>query len=222
MLVFMSRYGKAIEHAFATAHAATLSIFDNASRGGGLTKRTVFATADEAGAELEKFVARRQKAGWKIQHRIENPWVAWINDLERLHDRVIDDAKASGVAIGPRSCFKHGWTEVPPSDTAPHEYAELLRIGHPRLHFQLGDAALSFDIQFKVGGWLRGQDGEELFWQRRDHDRMSDFGSFTGEILESHLDEEVVRHARAEEFRAWFPRYVRDGVMGFVIAELAR
>jgi hypothetical protein len=35
MLVFTARYGKKIEYACATVHVATLSIFDNESRGGG-------------------------------------------------------------------------------------------------------------------------------------------------------------------------------------------
>jgi hypothetical protein len=63
---------------------------------------------------------------------------------------------------------------------------------------------------------------EIWFWRRHDNRAPTDSGTFDNGKLVSRAGDERVVHASATEFRAWFPRYVRDDVMSFVIAELAR
>jgi hypothetical protein len=96
------------------------------------------------------------------------------------------------------------------------------------LRFYLGDNSLSFRIEFEVGNQYTGEQyfavdpTYSYYWRRTDAGKQIDYGVFEDGKLVSHVGGERIVHESAADFRAWFPRYVRDDVMSFVIAELAR
>ena len=199
------------------------------------TSRKPLPSAADAEAEAQKFIARREKAGWRVTYSPDSPWIPWIFELERMWGRVIADARASGVGVGEQgatipghmwSQFHHGFSPSSESRIASPEYAGLDRIGAPSLALVLGDANLCFDISFEIGAqstWGFPGDLSSCIWRRYELCKFSgQAGVLNGDVLGSRLEDEVIRHESAEAFRRWFLKHIRDDVMGFVIAELAR
>jgi hypothetical protein len=231
MLATLFRAARKIQYAWIAVDGPSVVISEDCK-----TSRKTFTSPGQASAEAEKLVARREKAGWKVTCAIDCPWVAWTFELERVWSHVIEDARALGVGVAAKgttipghmwSQFGHGFSSLRDSAISVPDYADLGRIANPSFRFVLGDANLAFDILFELGthsawGFPGGIDEKTCLWRRYDNGRVSDHGVLDGEVLESRLDGEVLRHETAEAFRKWFPRWVRDDVMGFVIAELAR
>jgi hypothetical protein len=219
VLAYLRRPGKGDE-VVALVSQCALRLYD----GRKLTKQTELPTHERAIEELDKLVARRTKAGWALGHRIESPWVDWVVELERMWERIQQQATASGVTVAPGAMFQlltPSWRPPEQADANP-EFEELLRVGAVRMHVRLGDDRLMHDLYFEIGARYRADDA---FWRMRrpgDHFRPSWEGRLKNNILESRLDDQTIRHASADEFRAWFPRFVRDDVLTFAIAELAR
>ncbi len=196
---------------------------------GKLTRKEL-ASPEAALAEHAKLVAKREKAGWRTDLRISTPWLDYRRDLEDVAARVLNDARAANVFVDDHkwsSGFWRGSASSTPADKVPiDEYAELVRIGDATIRFQLGDAALSFQTEFTLGRprtyWVEDGTDTTWFWRRLDNRKPTDGGTFEDGKLVSHVGDERVTHASAADFRTWFARYIRDDVMGFTIAELAR
>jgi hypothetical protein len=220
VLAYLSNFKtKRIQYAVVVVLDRTLQVYEGQRCE--LAKATTFDSDEDAKAAAERFLARREKTGWQAWHRIESPWVRWIAELERLWHSVISDAKASNVPIGVRSSFTRGfpsaWSDEKLAEVVPSpEYADMARVGGVAMRFQLGDERLSFYEEF----FISTRQGFP-FWRRRDSSTDLEAGTFEGGVLVSALQDETIRHANANEFRAWFLRHVRDDVIGFEIAELA-
>src|SRR5260370_5573046 len=92
MLAFLGRYEKKTERVAAVVCGNTVRL------SGDTAKSTDFESGDAALAELERFIARKQKAGFVLHHRLaSSPWIAWVDELERMWSRVVSNAKALNV-----------------------------------------------------------------------------------------------------------------------------
>jgi hypothetical protein len=220
VLAYLTRIEKSGE-LVALVEQRTLRLYEQ----GKLTKQTEFASCELAIAELEKVLTRRTKAGWKLRHRLESAWIDWLRELEQVYERIVKNAKASGVTVSPVSMFQRLTPSTLSTENllekyANPEYAQLLQVGTIRMHLRLGDARLEHDYYFEVGAHRAAGDP---FWQMRAwNDPSPKWGGWLiDQVLESRVDDEKIRHASAAEFRAWFPRFIHDDVMTFAIAELA-
>ncbi|HET7373273.1 MAG TPA: hypothetical protein VFJ20_07790 [Gemmatimonadaceae bacterium] len=220
MLVELTRRERRPYYSTIFVEGSTLFVDDE----GKLTRKKLESPA-AALAEHGKLLARREKSGWRAGSPVSTPWLDFRGELEKLHERVLADARAAKVAVGPRSAFSRRGKG---DGKLPEDYAGFARIGAAQLAFHLGDAKLAFAIEFEVGNahagkyWVADGTDDLWFWRRTSNGSPDDGGTFEKTKLVSRVGDERIVHASAAEFRAWFPRYVRDDVMSFSIAELAR
>jgi hypothetical protein len=225
MLVFMGRTAKKTEECVAIVSGKSLRLYEGPYNQ--LKKTTEHPTEEAAGAELEKLVARREKAGFRVHHRLEHsPWLDWVDGLERMWNRVVADARAQNIAcdLG-RTTFQR----TSPSqrsaqlvDAAGSELAELPMVASSvRMGWGLGDANLAFRIRFEVSLQQRGS--ELRLWTRQDNGSgIAAHGLVVGDVIEHHTVDGDVERMKLAAFADWFPRHIRDDVWGFALAELAR
>jgi len=227
MLAHLSRTTRRPYSSSIFVERSTLFVNDE----GKLTRKDL-ASPEEALAEHAKLVAKREKAGWKTHMQIASPWLDYRSELEDVFTRVVSDARASNVPvderIGKTYFARASGNATPPEnlrDKIPvDDYMAFAQIGGVTLTFHLGDDKLSFTTEFVVGNPWRNYDWstEKWFWRRLDNRKATDGGVFENGKLVSRVSDNHVAHESADDFRTWFRRYVRDDVMGFTIAELAR
>ena len=215
MLAYLFRSTKKIEYAVAIARGPTFRVYEGPRCDE--TKRDVHASAEEARAAFDHFVARRLKSGWRILHRVEDPtWIDWVDELERMFQHVIDDAAAARVPHDPKATYFRRAYPRAESGALPG-FAQVTAA--VQFQWSLGDPkALQSVDRFVVSG------AQSPLWRREDGRlRRIEEGVCVDGTLENRFDEGArVETMELAAFAAWFPRYVRDDVMGFQIAGLSR
>jgi len=224
MLVFLGRYKNKTEECVAIVSGKSLRLYEGPRCE--LKKLTEHLTEEAARAELEKLVARREKAGFRIHHRIEaSPWLAWVDDLERLFERVLADARALKIPCDMRlgfSYFQRTWPAQRDPSLAKAvgvELAELPLVANGvRLQWVLGTADLSFRTQFHVS--LDRKGSVTRLWTRIDNGREVAHGDVVKGGIEHHAIDGSIQKLKLASFAEWFPHHVRDDVMTFTLADL--
>jgi hypothetical protein len=221
MLVFLERWEKKREECVAIATETSLRVYEGPSCS--LKTRKELATHEAAMAELERFVARREKLGYQVRHRLESPWIGWVDSLESLWMRVVNNARELNVPCDMKQSYFQRTFPACGDGLAGilgAELADLARVAKTiRLQWVLGDEDLMYRIEFEVA-YRRLADSTRL-WTRRDNYQQTYYGDVVNGAVENHMEDETERLEPAA-FAEWFPRHVRDDVMTFTLADLSR
>ena len=228
MLVFLQRNKKRSEDCLGVVRDKTLRVFEGSRCE--LKKTTEHETQAAARAELERFVSKRERVGFQVRHRLDrSPWLDWVDRLEQLWTDVVSDARHAKIPCDPKlSRFRRGYPSPVDAKLAKVLGPDLCELslvaGSVDVSWVLGDQRLRVDVAFKIGihtSWVAYGD-DTLIWSHNNNGRAADsYGTIEKRKIESHVDSSIKRSTPAA-FRAWFPGFVRDDVMGFTIAQSER